>query len=90
MSQTKLATKSGGEITNKIPRGFFYNPEYNFKLQEPIRNLGGMDTETRKWFLSNLSQNDLVTTMSAVLILIGYDAYNESSDRLNVCPSSSE
>ena len=61
MSQTKLVTKSGGEITNKIPRGFFYNPEYDMKIQDPIRNLGGMDTETRKWFLSNLSQNDLVS-----------------------------
>ena len=60
MSKTQLVTKSGEEITSKIPKGFFSNPENSIGSQNHVRYLGEMDTETRKWFLTNLSQNDLV------------------------------
>ena len=61
MSQTKLVTKNGGGITNKIPKGFFYNPENYIRSQNRVIDLGEMDTETRKWFLTNLFQNDITS-----------------------------
>jgi len=61
MSQTKLVTKNGGDITNKIPKDFFYNPEYSIRSQNRVTDLGQMDTKTREWFLTNLSQNDIAS-----------------------------
>jgi len=61
MMTHQIQIQKGEQIASNIPQEFFSNPEYNFKIQDPIRGLGCMDTETRKWFLSNLSQNDLVS-----------------------------